>query len=192
MSISLVGIPNTLEDPAYLLSAVETITDSFHEHSSISAHDLLDAYSTFSSRIRSQSQVLQDCNKRLPSLDCLRIHKDIFIRALRRDVCVAHINPFSAFSRSPLSSDEAMSGGSIHANISIDAKQHAKNSSSLCVHALCALATVFRFPALHYLFTGAFGFGQAPHYILCMTQYKTSMSCLVMFWVSLLQTSCQF
>ncbi|KIK91247.1 hypothetical protein PAXRUDRAFT_830994 [Paxillus rubicundulus Ve08.2h10] len=153
MSVSLVGIPNNLEDPSYLLSAVETVTDSFHEHSSISTHDLLDAYSTFSSRIRSQSQVLQDGNRRLPSLDCLRDHKDTFIRALRRDVCVAHINSFSTFSPSPLSSDEAMSGGSIHANIGIDTKQHARNSSLLCVHALCALATVFRFPALHYLFT---------------------------------------
>ncbi|KAF9221620.1 hypothetical protein BS17DRAFT_785072 [Gyrodon lividus] len=153
MSISLAGISNTLEDPSSLLSVIETITDSFHEHSLISVHDLLDAYSTFSSRTRSQSWMLRDYDRLPPYLNCLKVHKDNFLSALRRDIGLAHINSFSFFSCSPLSLDEAMSGGNTHTNINIDAKQHARDSSSLCVHALCVLATIFRFPVFHFLFT---------------------------------------
>ncbi|KAF9241176.1 hypothetical protein BU15DRAFT_73648 [Melanogaster broomeanus] len=153
MSVSLAGLTNTLEDPSYLLSPIETITDSFHEHSSTSVHDLLDAYSTFSSRIRSHNQMLRDCARPLPSLDCLRVNKDDFLQALRRDIGFAHIDILSIFSRSRPSLDEAMFGGSIHASIKVDARQRARDSSSLCVHALCAIATIFRFPAFHSLFS---------------------------------------
>lgn len=154
MNTSLACDSNPLEDPSYLLSIVETISDSLHEQSSTSIHDLLDAYATFANRVRSQSQVLDACDTLLPALSPLKIHKDTFIRALRRDVRLAHIDPLSALSRHRLSLDDTLLGSSMHLNIKVDAKQYARDSSSLCHHALCALTTIFRFPAFHLVFPG--------------------------------------
>ncbi|KAH0832070.1 hypothetical protein J3R83DRAFT_12978 [Lanmaoa asiatica] len=150
MNITSTCDSNPLEDPSYLLSIVETITDSLHEQSSASIHDLLDAYATFANRVRSQCQLLEACNTLLPALAPLKIHKDAFIRALRRDVRLAHTDPLSTLSRPRLLWDDLSFGSSIH--IKVDAKQYARDSSSLCHHALCALATIFRFPAFHFVF----------------------------------------
>ncbi|KAG8214609.1 hypothetical protein J3R82DRAFT_9681 [Butyriboletus roseoflavus] len=116
---------NTVEDPLYLLSIVETITDSLHDKSSASVHDLLDAYATFANRVRSQSQVLEACDTLLPALTPFKIHKDTFIRALRRDVRLAHVDPLSTLSRPRLSLDDTSLGNSI-LNTSVDAKQYAR------------------------------------------------------------------
>ncbi|KIJ62577.1 hypothetical protein HYDPIDRAFT_41726 [Hydnomerulius pinastri MD-312] len=153
MSTSLTNLTNPLKDSSYLLSAVETITDSLNDITATSAHDLLDAYNTFSNRVRSQSQMLHDCNEPLPTLDCLQRHKGAFFQALRRDIGLAHVDSFLALSRPRLSSDEITLGVDSHTNIRVDAKQHARDSSSLCGYALCALAAIFRFPAFHSLFT---------------------------------------
>lgn len=149
------SLADPLQDPSYLLSIVEIIADSLHERSSASIHNLLDAYATFVNRVRSQSQLLEDCDTLLPALDPLRIHKDSFIRALRRDVRLAHIDPFSTLSRPRSSLDEILFGGS-SLNIKAETKQYARDSSSLCHHALCALATIFRLPAFHFAFPGMF------------------------------------
>lgn len=152
MSVTPAKITAPLEDPSYLLSTVETIVDSINDRSLISAHDLLDAYNTFSSRIRFQSQALQDCDRQLPALDCLKLHNDVFLQALQRDIRLAHVDPFLALLRPTISSDEAIHTGPSLTNTRIDAKQCARNSSLLCNHALCALAAIFRFPALYSLF----------------------------------------
>lgn len=146
-----------LQDPSYLLSIVQIIAESLYNQSSASIHNLLDAYATFVNRVRAQSHLLQDCDTLLPALDPLRIHKDDFVRALRRDVRLAHIDPFSNLSHTRSSLDEILFGSSIYLNIGINTKQYARDSSLLCHHALCALATIFRFPAFHSAFPGMFG-----------------------------------
>ena len=153
MNTFLADDSNPLQDPSYLLSIVEIIADSLHERSSASIHNLLDAYATFVNRVRSQRQLLEACDALLPALDPLRVHKDSFIRALRRDVRLAHTDPFSTSSRPRSSLDEI---SSIHLNIRIETKQYARDSSLLCHHALCALTTIFRFPAFHFAFSGKF------------------------------------
>jgi hypothetical protein len=154
MNASLADDSNPLQDPSYLLSIVEIIADSLHERSSASIHNLLDAYATFVNRVRSQSQLLETCDTLLPAFDPLRIHKDGFFRALRRDVRLAHIDPFSTLSRPRSSLDEVLFGSSSHLNVKAETKQYARDSSSLCHHALCALTTIFRFPAFHFAFPG--------------------------------------
>lgn len=126
-----------MDDPSYLHSILETISDD-----GINTRTLLDAYSTFVNRIRAESHRLQACDFLPPALDPLRIHKDGFIRALRRDVRLAHFDPFSRPSLGEL--------------IHTDAKQYARDSSSLCHHALCVLATILRFPVFHIAFPGWF------------------------------------
>lgn len=141
-----------MNDPSYLLSTIELLTDSLHEQSSVSIHDLLDAYATFVNRIRSQGQLLQLGDTLLPALAVLKPHKDAFIRALRRDVRLAHIDPLSP----RLSLHELSFESGIHLNINIVTKQYARDSSSLCHHALCALTTIVRFPAFYSVFSGMF------------------------------------
>jgi len=156
MNTSLADDSGPLQDPSYLLSIVEIIVESLHDQSSASIHNLLDAYATFVNRVRAQSHLLQDCDTLPPALDPLRIHKDAFVRALRRDVRLAHIDPFSNLSRPRSSLGEILFGSNIHLNIKIDTKQYARDSSLLCHHALCTLASIFRFPAFHFAFPGMF------------------------------------
>ncbi|KAG6377109.1 hypothetical protein JVT61DRAFT_1160 [Boletus reticuloceps] len=137
-----------LQDPSYLLSIIQVIADSLHDQSSASIHGLLDAYVTFVNRVRSQSQLLEAGDTSLPALAPLGVHKDNFVRALKRDVRLAHFDPFSTLSHPPASLDET----SIHLNIKIDTRRYARDSSSLCHHALCALTTIFRFPVLYIAF----------------------------------------
>lgn len=137
-----------MNDPSYLLATIQTLSDSLHEQSAVSTHDLLDAYTTFSNRIRSQGHLLRLSDTHLTALAFLKIHKDIFVRALRRDVFLAHIDPFSF--------GETSFESGIHPNIDTVTKQYAADSSSLCHHALCALTTIFRFPAFQSVFSGVF------------------------------------
>lgn len=134
-----------------MLSTVETITDSLHEKSFTSIHDLLDAYATFANRLRSQSQRLDACGALPHALAPLKTHKDKFIRALRRDARLAHIDPLST-PRSSL--DDTLLGNSMYLHVKVHARQYTRDSSSLCHHALCALTTIFRFPAFHFVFPG--------------------------------------
>lgn len=120
-----------------LLAVVRTVVDSLHDHSSTSVHDLLDAYATFAHRVRSHTHLLDACDTLPPALAPLKTHGDTFVRALRRDVRLAHIDPLSH-----------------EHSIKADAKQHARDSSALCHHALCAITTIFRFPAFHFVFPG--------------------------------------
>lgn len=141
-----------LHEPAYLLSVIETIADSHYHPSSAGIHVLLDAYATFVNRVRFQSHILESCDALLPALAPLSLHKDNFVRALRRDIRLAHVDPFSTPSRPSL--DESV----FHINIKIDTKQYARDSSALCHHAICALTTIFRFPVFYLAFSGVTSF----------------------------------
>ncbi|KAH7885264.1 hypothetical protein F5I97DRAFT_2032165, partial [Phlebopus sp. FC_14] len=143
---------NPLEDTSYLLSAVETITDSVQDRSFASVHDLMDAYSTFSNRIRSQSQVLQSCDKPFPAFDCLVHHKAAFIQALRRDIGLAHSDPLFISSRSR-SYGESLPDAAAITHVTSDTRQYARNTSLLCNYALCSLGVIIKFPAFNSLFT---------------------------------------
>ena len=120
-----------MNDPLYLFSAVDTLT-----YASVSVHDLLDAYATFTNRVILHAHLLQG-ETPPPAMTLLRTHKDDLVRALRRDVRRALIGPL----------DLSFEGAKIVSE---------QDASWLCHHALCALTTIFQFPAFHSVFSGMF------------------------------------
>ncbi|KAI6129803.1 hypothetical protein EDD16DRAFT_1157120 [Pisolithus croceorrhizus] len=87
-------LPSTpLHDPSYLLSAIETIKNSLEDCSSVSSHDLLDAYNTLSRRLKSESQALQESTTSFPAFECIASNRDHLFKAFRRDTGFAHIDP---------------------------------------------------------------------------------------------------
>ncbi|KAI6114400.1 hypothetical protein F5141DRAFT_1106378 [Pisolithus sp. B1] len=147
-------LPSTpLRDPSYLLSAIETIKNSLEDCSSVSSHDLLDAYNTLSRRLKSESQALQESTTSFPAFECIASNRDHLFKAFRRDIGFAHIDPFSTdkpSSRAPkdllLSSIRSAEMGSIQI-------QRARDLSCLCNYPLSTLAVIFKFVSLSSLFT---------------------------------------
>ncbi|KAI6129934.1 hypothetical protein EDD17DRAFT_1752711 [Pisolithus thermaeus] len=147
-------LPSTpLHDPSYLLSAIETIKNSLEDCSSVSSHDLLDAYNTLSRRLKSESQALQESTASFPAFECIASNRDHLFKAFRRDTGFAHIDPFSTdkpICRAPkdllLPSIRSAEMGSIQI-------QRARDLSCLCNYALSTLAVVFKFVSLSSLFT---------------------------------------
>ncbi|OAX38765.1 hypothetical protein K503DRAFT_740676 [Rhizopogon vinicolor AM-OR11-026] len=140
-----------LQDPTYLKSPLESILNSLQPDSTHSNHDLLDAYSTFSNRIRAEARELQQTATSLPALECLHMNSHSFSQALKRDIAIAHIDPFVFPTPNFTPGDSLLSGPR---QSTVDVVKHAGDMSALCQQALCALSAVFRFPALYSLFSG--------------------------------------
>jgi hypothetical protein len=141
---------NPLHDTTYFTSPVESIVNSLEPNSLHSNHDLLDAYNTFSNRIRAEALELQRNSDPLPALEFLRTKAHAFSQALKRDIALAHIDPF-------IPPRTLTSGESIFTEprqSTADVVRHAGDSSALCQQALCALSDVFRFHSLFSLFSG--------------------------------------
>ncbi|KAG1774913.1 hypothetical protein EV702DRAFT_475118 [Suillus placidus] len=138
-----------LHDTTYLTSPLQSIVNSLEPNSLHSNHDLLDAYNTFSNRIRAEALELQQSCASLPALEFLRINAHTFSQALRRDIALAHIDPF--IPPRTCSSGESLFSG--HRQSTADVVKHAGDSSALCQQALCALSDVFRFHNLYSLFS---------------------------------------
>lgn len=140
-----------LQDPTYLKSPLESILNSLRPNSHHSNHDLLDAYSTFSNRIRAEALELQQTSTSLPALEYLHVNAHAFSQALRRDIAIAHIDPFATPTPTFTPGDSLLSGPR---QSTVDVVNYAGVMSALCQQALCALSALFRFPALHSLFSG--------------------------------------
>jgi hypothetical protein len=144
------GHTTLLHDTTYLTSPLQSIINSLKPNSPHSNHDLLDAYNTFSNRIRAEALELQQSSASLPALEFLRINAHVFSQALRRDIALAHIDPFippRAFTLGESLFSEARQS-------TVDVVEYAGDSSALCQLALCALSEVFRFRNLYSLFSG--------------------------------------
>ncbi|KAG1748753.1 hypothetical protein EDB19DRAFT_1683495 [Suillus lakei] len=144
------GHMTPLHDTTYLKSPLECIVNSLEPNSLHFNHDLLDAYNTFSNRIRAEAQELQQSSASLPALEFLRINAHAFSQALRRDIALAHVDPFvpprTFTPGEPLLSEPRQS--------TADVAKYAGDSSALCQQALCALSAIFRFHNLYSLFFG--------------------------------------
>ncbi|KAG2342192.1 hypothetical protein BDR05DRAFT_1060484 [Suillus weaverae] len=143
------GHTTPLHDTTYLTSPLQSIVNSLEPNSLHSNHDLLDAYNTFSNRIRAEALELQQSCASLPALEFLRIKAHAFSQALRRDIALAHIDPFIPPRR--CSSEESLFPEP--RQLTADVVKHAGDSSALCQQALCALSGVFRFHNLYSLFS---------------------------------------
>ncbi|KAG2361697.1 hypothetical protein BDR07DRAFT_1461296 [Suillus spraguei] len=144
------GHATPLHDTTYLTSPLDSIVNSLEPNSLHSNHDLLDAYNTFSNRIRAEAQELQQSSALLPALEFLRIKAHAFSQALRRDIALAHIDPF--IPPRVFTSGESLLSES--RKPTADVVKHAGDLSALCQQALCALSDVFRFHNLYSLFSG--------------------------------------
>ncbi|KIN99597.1 hypothetical protein M404DRAFT_30266 [Pisolithus tinctorius Marx 270] len=148
------GNPSTpLHDTSYLLSAIETITDSLQDSSSVSSNDLLDAYNTLSGRLKSQSQALQEPATSFPAFECITLNRKDLFEAFRRDIGLAHIDPFSADHPPRRAPKDLFLSDTRSAEIGSIQIQCARDFSSLCNYALSTLAVIFKFPSLSSLFT---------------------------------------
>lgn len=148
------GNPSTpLHDTSYLLSAIETITDSMQDSSSVSSNDLLDAYNTLSGRLKSQSQALQEPATSFPAFECITLNRNDLFEAFRRDIGLAHIDPFSADHPPRRPPKDLFLSDTRSAEIGSIQIQCARDFSCLCNYALSTLAVIFKFPSLSSLFT---------------------------------------
>ncbi|KAH7919238.1 hypothetical protein BV22DRAFT_1075479 [Leucogyrophana mollusca] len=142
-----------LHDPTYLKSPIDSIIGSLPNHSHISAHDLMDAYNTFTNRVRALGEQPLDGRCSIPALQYLELRTVSLTQALRRDIQLAHVDPFS-FESHQHTFPQADSLTSTQ-DITPDAIQRARDMSSLCLYALCALSVIVRFPVLYAMFSSA-------------------------------------
>ncbi|KAI6039331.1 hypothetical protein EDC04DRAFT_3009874 [Pisolithus marmoratus] len=146
--------PSTpLHDTLYLLSTIETIKDSLADSSSVSSHDLLDAYNTLSRRLKSQSQALQESATSFSAFECITSNRKDLFEAFRRDIGLAHIDPFSTDQPRRDAPRDLFLSFTHSADIGSIQIQRARDFSCLCNHALSTLAVIFKFPSLFSLFT---------------------------------------
>ncbi|KAF5374095.1 hypothetical protein D9615_008892 [Tricholomella constricta] len=136
--------------PSYLSSPLETILESLddHDHEYISFHDIIEAYTVLSTRIRAYYRVISRGDQPLPALGPLKEHAASLARALRRDIRCALVDASSHSRRTPplyesYQTDLPMSDHDI---------QIARNLSAVCHHGLRVLSDVFAFKALYSLF----------------------------------------
>ncbi|KAL1950460.1 hypothetical protein VTO73DRAFT_5584 [Trametes versicolor] len=145
--------PNPLAHPTFLKSPVNsilnTLCDDTFEHTS--AHNLLDAYSTLSYRIKAvASSLASDCEGYL-SLQILKKNAIPLGRCIQRDIRRAFADP-------PASNSHVASLGSISTppiqttNIPPEIINMARETAMLCQNALQLVSDIFFLPALFILF----------------------------------------
>ena len=159
----------------YLSSPLDTILESMDDPHLryVSIHDLIEAYSVLSSRIRSQLRVIIQASQPPPALIPLKEHASFLARALTRDVRRAFINPSDRLWRTPPSGESS----STHVSMIDHEIQYARDLTILCHHALRFLSDVFVFKPLYSLFTGMYGTVLRGTFIsICLsrTRYSTS------------------
>lgn len=136
---------NHLRSTDFLSSPLETILESIYDPGldNISLHDLIEAYNTISTRIRSQARLLLQ-DQSLPAIEFLREHSSSLTYALKRDLRRALVE-HPTHSQESVSTDMPISSHDV---------QCARDMAALCLHALRFLSDVFVFKALYSVFAG--------------------------------------
>ncbi|GLB45466.1 hypothetical protein LshimejAT787_2300260 [Lyophyllum shimeji] len=135
---------------SYLSSPIETLLESLDDHDLeyITSHDITEAYSTLSTRIRSQARAILRPDRTLPALVPIREHAASIARALRRDIRRALVDPIhhTRKSSSPF--------GSYYTEMAITdhETQYARDVTTLCHHSLRVVSLIFAFEILYSLF----------------------------------------
>ncbi|KAF9465829.1 hypothetical protein BDZ94DRAFT_1253286 [Collybia nuda] len=134
---------NHLLSTEFLLSPLETVLESICDPGldNVSLHDLIEAYSTLSARIRSQARSLLD-DQPLPAIEALREHSSSLTHALKRDLRRI------LFESGPPTQESTLTDTPILTDI-----QFTRDMAALCLHALCFLSDVFVFKALYSVFS---------------------------------------
>ena len=153
--MSEAGLADPMTSLVYLSSPLDTILESMDDPHLryVSLHDLIEAYSVLSSRIRTQMNVIIKANRPPPALAPLKEHAPLLARALMRDVRRAFIDPSTSLQKTPPSCESS----SAHLPVIDHEIQYARDLTILCHHALRFLSDVFVFNPLYSLFTGMYG-----------------------------------
>ncbi|KAG5650105.1 hypothetical protein H0H81_000746 [Sphagnurus paluster] len=146
----LVPDANPMESPYYLLSPLETISESLDDYDFeyISIHDIIEAYSLLSRRIRSQACLILRAGEMFPALAPFKDHAGSLARALKRDIRRALADPSRDLQRSPA----LFSSYRTEVSMNDHDFQNIRNLSTLCHHSLRVVSDVFAFKSLYSLF----------------------------------------
>jgi hypothetical protein len=136
----------------YILSPLSTILESIHDPHCrfVSLHDLIEAYSVLSARIRAQLGVIIQAGHLLPALAIPKEQASLLARAVARDIQRALIDPSNNVRRTPPSAGSSLPD----APLTDYEIQFSRDLAVLCHHALRFLSDVFTFQPLYSLFPG--------------------------------------
>ena len=146
-----------LKVPSYFFSPADTLIASLDQSSfdGLTVHDLLDAYSTFSLRIKAVAAVLsQDTISHEDELLALRYIRDnstLLSRSIQRDIRRALFDPLPDTSN--VANFDTLANPAFPGLTASDDRLYAaKYTSLLCQHALQLVSNVFHLPLLYRLF----------------------------------------
>ena len=145
---------NAMLDVKFFSSPLDTLLESIHDRDAeyLSIHDLIEAYSAISTRIRSQVDIIMAARQPPPALAFLGEHTSSLTRALRRDILRCFVDPSHDLRTTPppgesFSSDASMTDHEI---------QYARDLSAVCHYSLRLLSDIFSFKLLYSLFQSVF------------------------------------
>ncbi|KAJ7134791.1 hypothetical protein C8R44DRAFT_771481 [Mycena epipterygia] len=136
--------------PTYFMSPAETILESTGPNAhDVSFHDLIEAYNTFSNRIRSQIRVILSVDAPQPALVSLKEYSHEMGKALRRDLKRIREQP------SPQSRRTSFLDESFQSITEADEEdiRVARDLALLGHHVLRFLSEIFSFPPLYSIFS---------------------------------------
>ncbi|KAL6303902.1 hypothetical protein BKA93DRAFT_786211 [Sparassis latifolia] len=136
--------------PGYFRSPIATLRESLEDDSAehISAHDLLEAYSVFSNRLRTIVTVIPEDQREVPSLNYVARHAPEVAQCLRRDLRRALVDPVPNYRFSNDLIPESLA----FRDATEDQVKDARDASSVCHGALRLLSYIFRFSVLSSMF----------------------------------------
>jgi hypothetical protein len=148
-SVPQSGSSASLDSDKYLASPITTILGSIDDPQSevITLHDIAEAYSTLSRRIRLQAQQATVTTQTHPAFKPFTIHNASLSICLIRDISRCLLNPLSIFSQDSVPLDGLARE---------EAMERAQAYATLSHHALVFLSDVFSIVAIMNTFLGPF------------------------------------
>lgn len=145
--------PNLLAHPTFFKSPVNSLLNTLGEDTfeHTSAHDLLDAYNTFSYRIKAVAGSLASDCEGYPSLQVLKNNAVALGRCMQRDIRRAFADPLASNSRVARLGSISTSPSQA-TNTPPEIINAARETSMLCQYALQLVSNIFCLPGLFILF----------------------------------------
>ncbi|KAJ7784377.1 hypothetical protein B0H16DRAFT_1876842 [Mycena metata] len=143
-------VDGALALPAYFMSAAETLLESMGPNADdISVHDLIEAYNTFSQRIRAQIRGILTAEVPLPALNSLAECCHQLGEVLRRDLKRTREEPFPQSRLTSVGLDSVQSIPELYE----EEIRISRDLALLSQQVLRLLSDIFSFPALHSIFS---------------------------------------
>lgn len=167
----LEGVVGPLGSPAYFMSPAETLLESMGSNADdISFHDLIEAYNTFSDRIRFQIRLILNVAAPHAALDSLKEYSHQIAQALRRDVKRTRDEPASNTRR------VSFADNSFQSAIGLDEEdvRVSRDLAMLNHQVLRFLSDIFSFPPLYSIFSSTSASVSKPSFVHII--YSTSVN----------------